>query len=98
MKSLLQSEGQKFDAGKYDKALTTIGNTFEALGSKAHTLGGQYAQRASEIEQQQRAIQDVLNSDPTLATDPTKQAALRRSMDELVRDVETLSTDVEKAN
>lgn len=58
--SLLKSEKAKLDEGKYDEALSNIGDLFEALRAQAEA-GGQAVERIGELERERRALEDRLS-------------------------------------
>jgi basic membrane lipoprotein Med (substrate-binding protein (PBP1-ABC) superfamily) len=50
VKDLLQSEKEKFDAGKYDNALDQIGNLFDNMKTEAREFDEQYLDRIEDLE------------------------------------------------
>ncbi len=62
--SLLKSEKEKFDEGKYDQAMDKIGDLFKKLGDKAKDLGEKsddYLDKISELKEQKEALEEKIN-------------------------------------
>jgi hypothetical protein len=61
VKDLLQSEKEKFDAGKYDRAVDKIGNLFSELRDSSRELDHNYLDRIEQLEQKRRKLEAKLS-------------------------------------
>ena len=61
VKDLLQTEKEKFDAGKYDKAVDKIGNLFSELKENSRELDSNYLDRIEKLEQKRRDLEAKLS-------------------------------------
>ena len=61
VKDLLQTEKEKFDAGKYDKAVDKIGNLFSELKENSRDLNDNYLNRIDKLEQKRRDLEAKLS-------------------------------------
>ncbi len=60
VKDLLASEKEKFEAGKYDRALEKIGDLFEGLRGKAREIDEDYLQRLDQLEKKRKNLEKRL--------------------------------------
>ncbi len=80
---LVKSEREKFDAGKYDKALDKIGGVYRGLRDKAQYLDEKVLTRLDDLEKRKAELQqevDKIESDetaPVPAPPPTKKGLKR---------------------
>jgi hypothetical protein len=58
---LVKSEREKFDAGKYDKALDKIGGVYQGLRSKAQFLDEKVLSRLDDLEKRKAGLEKELN-------------------------------------
>jgi len=107
-KDLLQSEKEKFDAGKYDDALDKIGSLFNDLKDKANEFDQDYLDRISELEQRRQELERQLASeqvetynrsprDSASNEDTPTQRELKRKLDELLKDTDNLMREMENS-
>lgn len=61
VKDLLRSEKEKFDAGKYDKAVDKIGNLIGELRQNTSDLDSDYLDRIERLEQKRRDLEAKLS-------------------------------------
>lgn len=120
--SLIRTEKDKFDAGKYDGALDKLGGAYRAVRGRAEHLDAGILKRLDELEQRKaqldkeldtiEATEKQLNTPPpatpvnpkkTLKKDPkqeqttaAKTADQQRRKEQLLRELEKLTTDTEK--
>lgn len=62
--TLLKSEKEKFDEGKYDQAMDKIGDLFKKMGEKAKDFGeksDEYLDKLSELKKQKDALQEKID-------------------------------------
>jgi hypothetical protein len=58
--SLLKSERQKFDAGKYDKALDQLGGAYREIRDKAQFVDEKVLRRLSDLEERKANLEKEL--------------------------------------
>ncbi len=58
---LMKSEKTKYDAGKYDKVLDKLGDTYRAVRSKAKYVDEKVLTRLDDLEARKARLQDELN-------------------------------------
>jgi hypothetical protein len=58
---LVKSEREKFDHGKYDKALDKIGGVYQGLRSKAQFLDDKVLSRLDDLEKRKAGLEKELN-------------------------------------
>lgn len=108
---LVASEKEKFDAGKYDDALSKLGQAYQVVRKQAQHLDASMTKRLDELEQRQSALKKELDSieqeDAKAATPPkkgaksdpkaekAKAAEQQRRKEELQRELEQLLKDSE---
>ncbi len=59
--ALVKSEKEKFDHGKYDKALNQLGGVYKGLREQAKNLDSGVLSRLDELEQRKAKLQGDLN-------------------------------------
>ncbi len=107
-KDLLQSEKEKFDAGKYDNALEKIGRLFDDLKDKANQFDEDYLDRIGELEQRRQELERQLASEQVetynrspeetaSSEDTPNQRELKRKLDELLQDTDNLMQEIENS-
>jgi DNA mismatch repair ATPase MutS len=96
--SLLKSEKEKFDQGKYDEALSKIEDIFNRLKGQADRLQNEeWSDQINSLEERRRDIQQQLKevTDDQQLSDDQKEA-IRRDFDQLMKDTEELMDKMEK--
>ena len=58
---LLKSERQKFDAGKYDKALDKLGGAYRAIREQAANVDKKVLTRLDDLEQRKAQLEEELD-------------------------------------
>ncbi|RMG84312.1 MAG: hypothetical protein D6714_08145 [Bacteroidetes bacterium] len=106
VKDLLQAEKEKFDQGKYDKALDKIGGLFRDLKEKAKDLDENYLDRLSQLEQKRQELEQRLQNlanaehpdqyDEFTEKGDSEETRLRRELEELMDETDKLISDMEK--
>lgn len=99
VKDLLKSEKEKFDKGKYDKAIDKIGNMLTDLRRNAKEFDEKYIDRIEDLERKRQQLKDELdaiedgngNSDETAETKSIKEDSkqLMRELDALMKEMES---------
>jgi hypothetical protein len=59
--SLLKSERQKFDAGKYDKALDQLGGAYREVRDRAQYVDEKVLRRLDDLEQRKASLEKELD-------------------------------------
>lgn len=96
---LLKSEKNKFDAGKYDKAVDKVGDLLNGLKSNANEFDEKYLNQIRELEQRKEDLDRTIKNyeandkDTIVAKDSTK---IKNNMKDLLRKVDALVKDMEK--
>lgn len=71
---LIKSEKAKFDSGKYDAALSKLGDAYKIIRTQAQHVDAKVIQRLDELDNRKSALQQELNDikqeDRQLATPP----------------------------
>ncbi len=94
--TLLSSEKEKFDNGKYDKAMDKIGDLFNDLRSKAKDISensDEYLETIKKLNEQKNALQDKINEFNN--QDMTEEESVKAN-DELKEDLGDLMKRIEK--
>jgi predicted RNase H-like nuclease (RuvC/YqgF family) len=96
---LAKSEKQKFDAGKYDKALDKLGATYKKLREGAQKLDAGLLKRINELEARkgelQKELDGIQNTESGPAPSREKAAEQERRKETLQRDLDKLERDSE---
>lgn len=105
VKDLLKSEKQKFDAGKYDKAVDKIGDVLEKLKANAKEFDEKYLDRIDELEQKRKELEQDLveyeeqqqrgNEDQFTPKGGKDSADIKKELEQLLRDTEGLVKEME---
>jgi basic membrane lipoprotein Med (substrate-binding protein (PBP1-ABC) superfamily) len=107
VKDLLKSEKEKFDAGKYDKAVDKIGNVLDGLKRNAKDFDEKYLDRIDELEAKRkeisRALQDYeqesehigQGSDEFMPKGGQDTSKIKQELEKLLRETESLIEDME---
>ena len=98
VKDLVKSEKEKFDKGKYDKAVDKIGNMLSSLKSNANEFDKKYLKRIEELQLKRKQLKDELDSFDETGTAGTGGAdtnAIKEGSRELLKELETLMKEME---
>jgi len=60
--SLIKTEKQKFDTGKYDKVLDQLGNAYKAVRERAKYVDEKVLSRLDELERRKASLEQQLDS------------------------------------
>ncbi len=102
--SMLKSEKEKIDEGKYDEALSGLENVLsnigDELGDNSRSMQGEVAKleaERQELMQEAEALEDgSQNRGLTGTVDPAKEEELARKIKELYEKTENLLQNIEK--
>ncbi len=98
VKELVKAEKQKFDAGKYDKAVDKIGDLLSKLKSKAKDVNDKYIGPIQDLEKKKEELKEAIshyNEEDGKITEETNDS-LVNELDQLLQDAEKLVDDMEK--
>ncbi len=108
VKDLLKSEKQKFDAGKYDKAVEKIGTVLDKLKANAKEFDEKYLDRIEVLEKKRKELEQDLseyeeqqkdgNQDQFTPKNGKDSAEIKKEMDQLLRETEALVKEMESNN
>lgn len=76
--SLVRSEREKFDQGKYDGALAKLGDAYQGLKKQAKFLDENVLKRLDAAEKRREALQKELNDLQTSPAEPEAPKALKK--------------------
>ncbi|MFM7155783.1 MAG: hypothetical protein ACKOZV_16805 [Bacteroidota bacterium] len=76
---IVVSEKAKFDAGKYDRALEQLGDTYKTVRQHTQHVDGKIIQRLDELEARKSALQSELDAIEQLEKSVTPPAQSRSS-------------------
>ncbi|MEO1258068.1 MAG: hypothetical protein AAFZ15_04700 [Bacteroidota bacterium] len=97
VKDLIKSEKEKFDKGKYDKAVDKIGELLSKLKRKAKDIDEKYIDRIQDLEKKKKELKDAITefdeTDERIEKD--KKDSLVIELDQLLKDSERLMNDME---
>ncbi|MCB0518982.1 MAG: hypothetical protein H6577_22580 [Lewinellaceae bacterium] len=106
VKDLLKSEKEKFDSGKYDKAVEKIGGVLDKLKSNAKNFDDQYLKRIDELEQKRKDLKQQLSeyekeqeqAGPNGDLTPKggkDTASIKKDLEQLLNETENLVREME---
>lgn len=98
---LLKSEKQKFDKGKYDKAVDKVGSMLSNLKRNAKEFDEKYVKRIDELERKRKQLKDELDavSDTAGIHGETRETqSIKDDSKELMLELETLMKEMESDN
>lgn len=98
---LLKSEKQKFDKGKYDKAVDKVGDVLSSLKRNAKEFDEKYVKRIDELERKRKQLKDELDSvsDTAGMNGETRETkSIKEDSKELVQELESLMKEMESDN
>lgn len=99
VKDLLKSEKEKFDKGKYDKAVDKIGNMLSNLKRNANEFDEKYVKRIEELERKRKQLKEELDSvSDTSTTETSETKSIKEDSKELMQELETLMKELESGN
>lgn len=98
IKDLVKSEREKFDDGKYDKAVDEVGDLLSRLKSNAKDFDEKYVSRIDELEKKRQQLREDLSeyeAEQRRIETETSQGLTRKSGEEkdtskIKKDLETL--------
>jgi seryl-tRNA synthetase len=104
VKDLLKSEREKFDSGKYDKALDKIGGVIDGLKRNAKDFDEQYLDRIRELDRKRNDLERELaeyqqtegaKTDEFTPKGGKDSTAIKKEMEELLKETEQLMREME---
>ncbi len=99
VKDLLKAEKEKFDKGKYDKAVDKIGNMLSNLKRNANEFDEKYVKRIEELERKRKQLKEELDSvSDTSTTETSETKSIKEDSKELMQELETLMKEMESGN
>ena len=99
VKDLLKAEKEKFDKGKYDKAVDKIGNMLSNLKRNANEFDEKYVKRIEELERKRKQLKDELDSvSDTSTTETSETKSIKEDSKELMQELESLMKEMESGN
>lgn len=104
VKDLVKSEKEKFDAGKYDRAVEKIGVVLGKLKNTAKKIDDKYIDRIEELSRKRRELKEELSYyDDDRDTTRRKRrkverdtAKIQRELDKLMDETESLIREMER--
>lgn len=94
---ILKSEKQKFDQGKYDEAVTKVGQLYQQLNNTAQQLNdNRTVQRVAALERQRQEIEQQLQLRPANEMSPAQKSQLLGDWNALMRETEQLMQEMEQ--
>lgn len=101
VKDLLKSEKEKFDKGKYDKAVDKIGSMLSNLKRNAKDFDEKYLDRIEDLDRKRKLLKEELDavSDTAGASGDTKETkTIKQDSKELMQELEALMKEMESGN
>jgi hypothetical protein len=97
LSGLLVSEKEKFDHGKYDKALDRISEFTASLKKSEKTMDSNEIAQLRQIEMKEKELRKRLNDSTKISGEEveTEQKALQLELRSLLRDADTLLKSLE---
>ncbi|MCR9288037.1 MAG: DUF4349 domain-containing protein [Bacteroidetes bacterium] len=106
VKDLVQAEKEKFDEGKYDKALDKIGGLFQDLKQKAQDIDEKYVDRIAVLEEKRKELEERLNNlntdqpdqydELTEKSGDSEESKIREELESLMKETEKIVEEMEK--
>ncbi|MCO6460047.1 MAG: hypothetical protein J5I59_01480 [Saprospiraceae bacterium] len=95
---MLKSEKDKFDEGKYDKAIDKLNDVLNAAKSNEGQYSGQQKDELKNLEKEKKQLQDEINQTKKLSKDEAdkKSESLDKKLLDLVDRAGKLFGDTEK--
>ena len=98
VKDLLKSEKEKFDKGKYDKAVDKMENVLANLKRNAKDFDEKHLKRIDELERKRKQLKDELDSvSDTIGAsgETTETKAIKEDSKKLMQELEALMKEIE---
>ena len=98
VKDLIKSEKEKFDKGKYDKAVDKIGTMLSNLKKSAKEFDEKYIGRIEELEEKRKQLKEELDSLDENAASVGKDGdtnAIKEDSKQLLKEIESLMNEME---
>ena len=98
VKELVKSEKEKFDAGKYDKAVDKIGDLLSKLKRNAKDVNDKYIKPIQDLEKKKEELKEAISNYDEEDSKITKETndSLVTELDQLLKDAEQLVSDMER--
>ena len=106
VKDLLKSEKEKFDKGKYDKAVDKIGGVLDGLKKNAKEFDEKYLDRIQDLEKKREELEKALSeysdenekdSEFTPKGGAKDSNAIKKDLEDLMKQTESLMRDMESS-
>jgi len=99
IKDLAVAEKEKFDAGKYDKALDKIGSVFQDFKDKSAELGDDLKDRLADLEDEKEELEERIDEKKKegLWTEEDK-AKTKKEFRDLIQKSEDLFKEIKEDN
>lgn len=96
VRGLVRSERDKFEAGKYDVALDKMSGVLQNLKQHANETKDPNLQRqVAQLESRRQQLQRQIDAQPEVDSNFQKQADKVKKYNELARQMETLTNDLQ---
>ena len=94
---LIKSEREKFDKGKYDKALVKLKDVYDGVKDKAQYLDKKYMSRLDELSDRRNDLENRLSEVTDDNSDEGKKQAKRltKDLDKLLEETKNLVKEIE---
>ncbi len=95
---LLKAEKEKFDKGKYDKAVDKIEGMLSSLKKNAKEFDEKYVDRIEELEKKRKRLKENLDDYDEAATSERRGGdsnAIKEDSKKLLKEIETLMKEME---
>ena len=95
VKDLVKQEKNKFDAGKYDKALQKLGNAYKGIREKLGGIDKKLLDRIDHLDDRKAKLQKEIR-EVEKSGDVDKQNELQGKLTKLVEDTEKVINSIKK--
>lgn len=96
VKDLLKSEKEKFDKGKYDKAIDKIGNMLSKLKENAKEFDKKYLKQIDELEKRRKELKEELDRIDG-SSDSGDTNAVKEDSKKLLQEIESLMKELDES-
>jgi len=95
--SLIKSEREKFDKGKYDKVLSKLKGAYDEVKEKAKDIDEKYISKLDDLQDRRNDLENRLSKVTDETTDDGKKQAkkLTRDLDQLLEETQDLIKNIE---
>ena len=95
--SLIKSEREKFDKGKYDKVLVKLKDSYDVVKQKAKNIDEKYISKLDDLQERRDDLENRLAKVTDDTTDDGKKQAKRltRDLDQLLEETQDLIKNIE---